>query len=531
MSSPRSPQFALILLLVVAACIVAGGAFLARRTETVRVPRDRTPVREFAGAVEEQMQRLEQLYASHLKQIASGVVVKNPAASRLAAQRIVGVQRLSILFAEGAREPDVHLPAMKPPPGVTWPEPTLREKLVGIPRPVDRLPQAEILDHEAERSGWIDRPGKPLYYWQRRDEQNAAVVVSVDREEVAAAFDAWFRAWMDSGASGAITGLGAEGGPDRLLGGQGAALGSVGPEPALPDRPDFLLPLRARFGTWQLASWDRHETRTNYHVPTLVGAALLGLFTALLGFVVFNQQRRALALAAQRVSFVNRVSHELRTPLTNILLNLDLATEAAEESPTEAGRRLGLVREEAHRLGRLIENVLSFSRSEQGRLQIDPRACVPASVVDAVVEQFAPSFTRRALVVRRAGEVRAACQLDSDALAQILSNLLSNAEKYVPGGTVEIASSLTDGALTITVSDEGAGIPARDAERIFEPFERLSQRVTEGASGTGLGLAIARELAMRMGGSLRLAPSARGASFELRVPAPAASGPAIVSAA
>ncbi|MDQ3622723.1 MAG: ATP-binding protein, partial [Verrucomicrobiota bacterium] len=119
--------------------------------------------------------------------------------------------------------------------------------------------------------------------------------------------------------------------------------------------------------------------------------------------------------------------------------------------------------------------------------------------------------------------------LDADALAQILANLLSNVEKYAPGGTVEIASSVASGTLTIVVSDEGPGIPEREAERIFRPFERLDSRINEGATGTGLGLAIARDLATGMGGSLRLLPSARGATFELRVPAPGAPGLASVA--
>ena len=89
---------------------------------------------------------------------------------------------------------------------------------------------------------------------------------------------------------------------------------------------------------------------------------------------------------------------------------------------------------------------------------------------------------------------------------------------------VEIAATLAGGALTIAVADEGPGIAARDAERIFRPFERLASRVNEGASGTGLGLAIARDLAASMGGTLRLRPATKGAAFELRVPAPGVTG-------
>ena len=104
-------------------------------------------------------------------------------------------------------------------------------------------------------------------------------------------------------------------------------------------------------------------------------------------------------------------------------------------------------------------------------------------------------------------------------------------EKYAPGGVATIDGALADGTLTVTVTDEGTGIPAEAAERIFFPFELLDSRVNEGASGTGLGLAIARDLATAMGGSLRLVPSSRGASFELRVPAPPAGPLSAVSAA
>jgi len=298
------------------------------------------------------------------------------------------------------------------------------------------------------------------------------------------------------------------------------------------ERPDLLLPLRSRLGMWDLASWDRREMRVHYDVATLAMTSVLAVFVASLGVLIFGQQRRAAALAAQRVSFVNRVSHELRTPLTNILLNLDLATEAMDEAPRDGARRLGLVQEEARRLGRLIDNVLTFSRHEQGKLRAEARACVPASVIAAVVEQFAPSFARRALEVRSVGDLSELCLLDTDAFAQILSNLLSNVEKYVPGGVVEIAGTYRDGVLLVLVGDQGPGIPAEAAERIFRPFERLESRINEGASGTGLGLAIARDLAVTMGGTLRLMPSAfHSALFELRVPAPPAGPLKSVSAA
>jgi signal transduction histidine kinase len=326
--------------------------------------------------------------------------------------------------------------------------------------------------------------------------------------------------WLQSWAEHPFTEVRAAGGPDQFRTSAGRPVTNVGTNDNSP--PDLLLPLRSRLGNWELASWDRRETRVHYDPGILAAGSVLAVFIGLLAALIFGQQRRAAALAAQRVSFVNRVSHELRTPLTNILLNLDLATEAVDDAPRDATRRLDLVQEEARRLGRLIDNVLTFSRHEQGKLRAEPRACVPASVIAAVVEQFAPSFARRSLEVTSTGNATTPCLLDADALAQIVGNLLSNVEKYVPGGIVEIGSGLENGTLIVQVRDEGPGIPPEAAERIFRPFERLDSRINEGASGTGLGLAIARDLAASMGGTLRLAPSERGALFELRVPAPPA---------
>ena len=117
------------------------------------------------------------------------------------------------------------------------------------------------------------------------------------------------------------------------------------------------------------------------------------------------------------------------------------------------------------------------------------------------------------------GERNGGRRLGRDALSQILSNLLSNVEKYAGEGAqarVHLAADAKQ--LTIEVEDDGPGIPREARQRVFLPFERAGSRVDEGASGTGLGLAISRDLAERMGGSLELLPTARGAKFRLVVP-------------
>ena len=513
-----SPRTTLILLLALAAVIFAGALRLSRHEEAMRVDRDREALRRFADTVQPELQRLDALYESHLTRLARTSSNTDIFETRRAADRFVGIRQISFIHPRGSKVADVHV-QVAPVANERTPVPTFTAPRAGLAVPPLLLSEDRLLGSRDEWSGWIDEPGKPPLFWLRRSSQEVAVVL-IELPAVVAAINGWLESW----SAPEFEPVKSAGGPDQLRFRSGRVLATAGD--AATDRADLLLPLRSRFGAWELASWDRRETRIRHNLTTLAAGIGVAVLMALLGIGAFVQQHRALARAAQRVSFVNRVSHELRTPLTNILLNADLAAEDAEPQ-----RRLALVQEEARRLGRLIENVLTFSRHEQGKLRNDPHACIPASVIDAVVAQFASSFARRALIVRRTGEANAACLLDADALAQILANLLSNVEKYVPGGAVEIAATLDAGTLAITVSDEDPGIPAQEAERIFRPFERLDSRVNEGATGTGLGLAIARDLAASMGGTLRLVPGVRGASFELRVPAPRAEGPFVVSAA
>ncbi len=516
--SPLSPRTTLLLLLGLAAILLAGGSRLARTQESVRMDRDREALRRFASEVQGELERLEALYDDHLIALFHSTATDQKFDVRHDAGAIVGIQQVSMLTRGSTVQNHFQVY------GSRLPVPVLQMPRSGFTSMPVLLPEDRLFDPNGPRRGWIDEPGKPLFFW-RREWSKQVFVFLIDRAAVEEAVDRWLKTY-EKKSFGPVS---VEGGPDQLRGSGGRVLLAEGR--VQDDRPDLLLPLRSRLGTWELASWDRRELRVHYSVVTLAISGVVAICVTIIAFLVYGQQRRAAALAAQRVSFVNRVSHELRTPLTNILLNLDLASERLEDAPRDAERRLDLVQEEARRLGRLIDNVLTFSRHEQGKLRAEARACVPASVVAAVVEQFAPSFARRALEVRCTGDFGQSCVLDADALAQILANLLSNVEKYVPGGAVEIAGVLTDGTLTVTVADQGPGIPTEAAERVFRPFERLDSRVNEGASGTGLGLAIARDLATTMGGTLRLLPSSRGACFELRVPAPPAAPLKSISAA
>lgn len=496
-------------MLVLACSIAIGGVLVSRREVEVRRDRDRQAQQALGTALQMEARKLEDLYEAHLQSTGDLLVQtwREPETARQLAENIEGIQHVAWLFWKNASpETQLNLGFPVTPP---LPEPTLEKEHRGIPRPRVLL-DAKMLfrDVGSKSSGWIDEPGKPLMYYVQT--LGAAVVMLIDREEVCSAMTGHFQSWLVEG----FQSVAKLGGPDAVQDSHGKILRSAG---NLPERqPDVLGPVISRFGVWQIVSWDERQSHMTYHVPTLAGSLALAVLVAVLGVGLSAQQRRTALLAAQRVSFVNRVSHELRTPMTNILLNLDVIEESVPEGATS---RFGLVRGEAGRLSRLIENVLTFSRQEEGRLRLNEAPCLPVEIVDSVVRQFEPALQRRGIRLSRLHEgVKAAAMLDADALAQITANLLSNVEKYAPNAPVHVRTRQTEDEFMLVVADEGPGVAANGAERIFEPFARLDDRVQAGVSGTGLGLSIARDLARRMGGSLCLMNAEKGAAFELRLP-------------
>jgi signal transduction histidine kinase len=219
------------------------------------------------------------------------------------------------------------------------------------------------------------------------------------------------------------------------------------------------------------------------------------------------------------VSFVNRVSHELRTPLTNLLLNTDLALDGLPVEDGKVRRRLGLIREETSRLSRIVDNVQTFARMERGKSESSSVACDVGKVVNELRENFAPLFERKSISCEFDCRLIGELPLDRDALSQILSNLLSNVEKYAgESAKARVSISLENKNVVIEVEDNGPGIPIDARKRVFLPFERVGSRVDEGATGTGLGLAISRDLAEQLGGRLELLPVSKGAKFRLALP-------------
>ena len=171
---------------------------------------------------------------------------------------------------------------------------------------------------------------------------------------------------------------------------------------------------------------------------------------------------------------------------------------------------MGVIQHETTRLGRLIENVLTFARSGKPR----PMRQVIVGNIDALIESvlatFQPQLAECHMTVERKYGSIPPLSLDREAFEQILVNLISNAIKYAAAGRlIRIETAYTSDQLRLQVADNGPGIAPRLRRRVFEPFIRGSNRL-EDPAGTGIGLSIARQLARQHGGDCQLLPSPQG---------------------
>jgi signal transduction histidine kinase len=252
-------------------------------------------------------------------------------------------------------------------------------------------------------------------------------------------------------------------------------------------------------------------------VLMLVGAILLG------GWLMAADVRRQMQLAQQKTDFVGNVSHELKTPLTSIRMFADMLAEGRVTEPERQSKYLHIISAESARLTRLINNVLDFARLERGTRSGDHGPCDLVEVVHEVIDTCRPHLeTVGAALTLEIGAPSLPLTGDHDALAQIILNLVSNAEKYGGGEILVRVRREENSAVSlgcVDVLDRGPGVPARQREAIFNPFRRLHDSLASGISGSGLGLTLARRMAQAHGGSVTCSARAGGGScFTLTVP-------------
>ncbi len=259
-----------------------------------------------------------------------------------------------------------------------------------------------------------------------------------------------------------------------------------------------------------------------FMLGSLIGLLVLAIGVG--GWLIVADLKRQLALARQKTDFVSNVSHELKTPLTSIRMFAELLAEGRVSDPHKSRSYLNIISAEASRLTRLINNVLDFSRIERGEKKYNFQTCDLTALVRETVQAYRPhlesgGFSFQANVPDQPALIRG----DRDALAQVMVNLLSNAEKYSNGQkeiTLDIQAQREPlPHVDVRVLDRGTGVPEESREKIFEQFYRAHDSLSSGIQGSGLGLTLARQIARAHGGDVLYQPREGGGScFVLRLP-------------
>jgi signal transduction histidine kinase len=257
----------------------------------------------------------------------------------------------------------------------------------------------------------------------------------------------------------------------------------------------------------------------------------LGLLIAMLvvaigigSWLIMADLRRQLALARQKTDFVSNVSHELKTPLTSIRMFAELLADGRVTEVDKQRSYLGIITAEAARLTRLINNVLDFARLERGEKKYHFQPCDLVAITREAADSYRPHLEANGFKFEAQWPAASAMvNGDRDSLAQVLVNLLSNAEKY-SGERKEIAVSIELPReplpyVEVKVLDRGLGVPHGAEEKIFEKFYRAHDSLSSGIQGSGLGLTLARQIARAHSGEVVYQPHEGGGScFSLRLP-------------
>ncbi|KAK4055384.1 hypothetical protein OIO90_003222 [Microbotryomycetes sp. JL221] len=248
----------------------------------------------------------------------------------------------------------------------------------------------------------------------------------------------------------------------------------------------------------------------------------VGLFAVMTAEIDAKRAEDLVRLDKAKTSFFNNVSHELRTPLTLILGPLEDVLNSKELSGSDNKDKLKLVQRHANRLLGLVNKLLDFSSLEGGRMQVKFRPVQLGYITRDLSTLFRDTVERNGLTYK------ISCDDDPpdcmpiyialDLWDKVVFNLIGNAVKYCPSGSIEVSLRLTLAGAVFSVKDTGVGIPREDLTRIFERFHRVDSTART-TSGTGIGLALTLEIVKLLGGQMEVeSEPGRGSTFSVHLP-------------
>lgn len=303
---------------------------------------------------------------------------------------------------------------------------------------------------------------------------------------------------------------------------------------AEPDAPVTLAPaetrlpfaMRVAFGP----DWRDDGQSALRHRLLAAGVTLTVVLMLAAAYGLARATSKEMALVRQQSDFVAAVSHEFRTPLTSMRHLTELLADSRVRDDARKAAYYELLARETQRLHRMVETLLNYSRMQAGAY-----AWRVAPVrIDALVREVVADFRADLRAAARdigcdCGSTAHVVNVDRDAVARALSNLLDNALKYSdPDTSITVSVRCASSSVEVSVADQGAGIPCEEQKKLFDRFVRGNRAARSGAGGIGIGLALVKSVAEAHGGSVRVeSEPGRGSRFTMALPLAGAGTPSV----
>lgn len=225
-------------------------------------------------------------------------------------------------------------------------------------------------------------------------------------------------------------------------------------------------------------------------------------------------------LETVRQEFLSNISHELRTPLTSILAFVETLEDGAINDREHNRRFLGVIRKNAERMHRLIDDISELSLIESGRARVELVNRNLSVVIEEIFTNLSAKAKERGIEMINRVDAAAIVAADPVRLEQMLTNLIDNAIKFNrPRGLLTVSYARDETKDLISVADTGEGVSNDHLQRIFERFYRTDRARTSDVGGTGLGLAIVKHLARLHGGEVTVTSQlGKGTTFTIELP-------------